>query len=104
MSNTYFKIETVSKEWDSLDAQLNKEQPHNSKSDVSLTAFMGGDRVVQLTVCKRSGRDTGIAYATLTTDECIQLAGALLERVGRVVSSTGEEKSVFANTYNEYPE
>jgi hypothetical protein len=55
--------------------------------DYSLTAFIGGGYILQLTV--------GISYANLSKDDCIALAGALLERAHGAVSATGNEVSIF---------
>lgn len=77
---------------------------YNVDSDIMLTAYMGGDHRIQLTIHQREGaseHDQGIAYASLTNDQAKRLAHALYERVNGKISATGVERSAHTDEHDD---
>lgn len=91
MSNTYFKIEKH-KEYKS-------EYPSYSNSyGLALTAFVGGEDIVQLTVNTVSSiqGQSGTGYIVLSSKDIDLLIAGLLERKLGKISATGDEQSIFS--------
>lgn len=84
MSNTYFKI---------------NKKVNCDEYVLSLTAFCGNDRNVQLTVQTKSREmpsHAGTGYITLNDHEIDLLIAGLLERKLGMVSANGDEQSIFS--------
>lgn len=94
MSNTYFKLKkTVETKG------FCKHDGYSTDYEATLTAFIGGENIVQLTIQTDSSlhNQNGIAYIVLSEDDIERLINALNERVIGKVSATGCEKSEFSN-------
>lgn len=92
MSNKYASIKTV----DEITTLL--ESPdYINKMELTLTAFVGRDKHIQLTVSINSTLEgqSGIGYITLGDKEIDLLIAALLERKLGKISATGYEQSIF---------
>jgi hypothetical protein len=92
MSNTYFKIQ---KETDRKD--LSGKTEYTDKMNITLTAFVGGEESIQLTVQQEPSKWKGITFITLTNEEATNLANALMERVNGEITATGYEKSKYCD-------
>lgn len=92
MSNTYFELKksVIKKDIDG------NEYTNNYK--LSLTAFVGKENNVQLTVIHNSTRyntPSGISYIELNNEDIDNIIGGLLERKNGEVTATGVEESKF---------
>jgi len=88
MSNTYFEIKKVN------DNISNKP----IRMELSLTAFMGGDQNIQMTLTSDGGwrGHSETAYITLTNEEQDKLIAAIMERRWGSVSATNGVKSDYS--------
>lgn len=95
MSNTYFEIEksVETKGFESYPSYTNKYR-------LSLTAFMGRENIVQLTVSCSSTipGQSGTGYIVLSNDDIDNIIAGLLERKLGKISATGDEKSQYCPT------
>jgi len=81
MSNTYFEMK--------LEPNSNKlEIEQNEANQISLTALVGGNKFIQLTIGTYP-----YGYVLLTPKEANRLAQALLERVNLEITAIGNEQS-----------
>ena len=78
MANTYFRM-----------TPSYKRGFDNVSQDVSLTAFVGGTKSIQITI--------GRSCLLLSNYEAEKLAAALMERVNGKISATGVEQSEFTD-------
>jgi len=104
MSNTYAKIATEQ----NYKGNKSLGFKHHTSMELTLTAFVGGDKHTQLTVQTSSTIEgqSGIAYICLGDKEVDLLIAALLERKLGKISSTSDEQSIFcpaeeSEAYNE---
>ena len=81
MANTYFQMQPEY-----------KSGYDNVATNVSLTAFMGGNKSIQMTFGVYPYRSI-----MLSDEEAKRLASALMERVNGDISATGCEQSVFTD-------
>ncbi len=89
MANTYFNI------------NITDSEKYDRASDVvSLTAFMGGDKSIQMSL---NGAN-GYSCIMLSNEDARRIAGALLERVDGEISATGFETSEFTDIEEEETE
>ena len=95
MSNTYFELNKER----TYEAVAGYKEYTNNYS-LSLTAFMGGKsgNHTQLTIQTNSTiqGQSGIAYIELNDNDIDLLIAGLLERKLKIISATGEEKSIFS--------
>lgn len=87
MANTYFKmkVETI-------------EGREKSSPSINLTAFVGGKKSIQLTLSPMpTNNNGGYNYITLSNEEAIKLAKALMERVEGKITATGYESSEYTD-------
>ena len=91
MSNTHARICRI-QETDDFGGHK-----HETSMELTLTAFVGGDRHTQLTVQTNSTLpfQSGTGYITLSDEDVDLLIAALLERKLGKVSATGNEQSIF---------
>jgi hypothetical protein len=90
MSNTYFEITKT-------DDKISPGRSIDMK--LSLTAFMGGDRNIQLTLTSNGNPfhdKEETTYYTLTNKEQDMLIAAIMERRVGKVSATNEVKSEYS--------
>ena len=92
MSNTYFELKkSVTKK--DIDGS-----EYTNCYVLSLTAFVGKENNVQLTVQNEVGRGmvlSGISYIELNNEDIDNIIGGLLERKNGEVTATGVEESKF---------
>jgi GTP cyclohydrolase III len=96
MSNTYFKISSSTK------TNYPGEVKKKTDMKISLTAFMGGDNILQIT-CQTDSEinsQSGTGYIQLSKEQCLKLINAINERLMGKISATGYEVS----NYTEDPE
>lgn len=93
MSNTYFEInkKVITSGFGELDGYTNEY-------NLTLTAFMGGENTVQLTVQSQSTNKSmnGVGFIVLSDSDIDKLVGALMERKAGLISATGSEQSKFS--------
>lgn len=98
MSNTYFKIEkeVVIDKFDTYPIS-------KSEMELTLTAFMGKENVVQLMVHTTSNTpyQSGRAYIVLNDQDIDKLIFGLLERKLKTITSTGDEQSLICPNRDE---
>ena len=101
MSNTYFRLTKHKFDQDPFSNRLGKG--HDYKMELSLTAFVGGNDHIQLTVQTQSNilSQSGTAYYTLNDEDIDRLIGALMERKLKLVTATADEQSIFNKQENE---
>lgn len=100
MSNNYFVMNTLKE----FRQPFVLGEDYNVDSTIFLTAYMGDDHRIQLTIQQRQGaseNDQGTVYASLTNDQAKRLAYALLERVNGKITATGTEKSNYTDDFDE---
>lgn len=86
MANTYFNINVT-----------DSEKYDRASEIVSLTAFMGGNKSIQMSLNGANGH----SCIMLSDDDARRIALALLERVNSVISATGNEVSEFTDIEEE---
>lgn len=97
MANTYFEIKKSVKNKGAA-----ASQDYINNYTLSLTAFVGGENKVQLTVQYErhtvEGKDPqhGTGYIVLTDHEVDLLIAGLLERKLGKISATGDEQSQYS--------
>ena len=84
MSNTYFEMQ--------IESKIGMEHNHVAR-DISLTAFVGGTKSVQMTIATRREH----VVALLSDEEAMRLVGALCERIYGRITATGSESSNFTD-------
>ncbi len=92
MANTYFKIEkTVETKG------FSNYEDYTNDYELTLTAFVGGENNVQLTVRCNSTKSmmNGIAHVVLSDADIDNLIAGLLERKNGEITATGCEQSKF---------
>ena len=82
MANTYFNIQVQG-----------SEKYDKSSDNLSLTAFVGGTKSIQMSLSGVNGR----SCIMLSNEEAKRIARAILERVKGKISATGCEKSKFTD-------
>lgn len=100
MSNTYFKIEKEVEIPKSC-----KKDSYTNSMELTLTAFMGKENVVQLTVHSTSTipGQSGIGYIVLDDQDIDKLIFGLLERKLHLITSTGDEQSLVCPNREDNP-
>lgn len=98
MSNTYFKIDKEVKI-----PKAGKKDSYTNSMELTLTAFMGKENVVQLTVHSTSTipGQSGIGYIVLNDQDIDKLIFGLLERKLHLITSTGDEQSLICPNRDE---
>ena len=101
MSNTYFKIKSINEHAGVKNDPVFK--PYTNSYHLSLTAFVSNSKTVQLTVQTQStiSSQNGVAFITLSEQDCLKLIGALTERLTKKISATGNEESIFTQNEEE---
>lgn len=90
MANTYFEMKVIE-----------KESLPGTSLKVALTAFVGHEKTIQVTLSPAPHYGNCYVPLLLTDKEAIRLAKALLERAEGKITATGSEVSEFTDIEEE---